>query len=98
MIGVYEQAVTVGVLAGCSDSIAQKLSGIQKLQFKRLLLKVVCHFSLLKPSTHLLSMFGQCMSKMKFEVGVSMISFPYSPRHSFVMAIDKWFTCDTGNS
>ncbi|KAF9590433.1 hypothetical protein IFM89_035268 [Coptis chinensis] len=35
------KAITAGVLSGISDSVAQKLSGIQKLQLKRLLLKVV---------------------------------------------------------
>ncbi|KAF3792621.1 Peroxisomal membrane protein [Nymphaea thermarum] len=56
VIGVDAQAVTVGVLAGCSDSISQKLSGIQRLQFKRLLLKVVCLSCPLKLSTDLLSL------------------------------------------
>ncbi|CAN6454502.1 unnamed protein product [Victoria cruziana] len=46
------KAVTVGVLAGCSDSIAQKLSGIQKLQFKRLLLKVLYGFAYGGPFGH----------------------------------------------
>ncbi|XP_043690952.1 peroxisomal membrane protein PMP22-like isoform X2 [Telopea speciosissima] len=35
------KAITAGVLAAISDSISQKLSGIQKLQLRRLLLKVV---------------------------------------------------------
>ncbi|KAJ0245556.1 Uncharacterized protein HA466_0180120 [Hirschfeldia incana] len=32
------KAITSGVLAGCSDAIAQKISGVKKIQFRRLLL------------------------------------------------------------
>ncbi|KAK9155035.1 hypothetical protein Sjap_002515 [Stephania japonica] len=39
-------ALTVGLLAGVNDSVAQKLTGIQKLQLKRFLLKVVFAFFL----------------------------------------------------
>ncbi|XP_031499571.1 peroxisomal membrane protein PMP22-like [Nymphaea colorata] len=46
------KALTVGVLAGCSDSISQKLSGIQRLQFKRLLLKVLYGFAYGGPFGH----------------------------------------------
>lgn len=35
------QAITAGMLSAISDVISQKLSGIQKLQIRRLLLKVV---------------------------------------------------------
>ncbi|KAL5542300.1 hypothetical protein UlMin_010010 [Ulmus minor] len=35
------KAITTGVLVGCSDAIAQKISGVKKLQFKRLLLMMV---------------------------------------------------------
>lgn len=35
------QAITAGFLAGISDTAAQKLSGFQRIQLKRLLLKVV---------------------------------------------------------
>jgi hypothetical protein len=35
------QAITAGALSAVSDIVAQKLSGIQKLQLKRILLKVV---------------------------------------------------------
>jgi peroxisomal membrane protein 2 len=35
------QAITAGVLSALSDIVSQKLSGIQKLQIKRILLKVV---------------------------------------------------------
>lgn len=33
--------MTAGVLVGCSDAIAQKISGIKKLQLRRLLLVMV---------------------------------------------------------
>uniref|UniRef100_A0A2P2KN92 Peroxisomal membrane protein PMP22 n=1 Tax=Rhizophora mucronata TaxID=61149 RepID=A0A2P2KN92_RHIMU len=42
------KAITAGVLSAISDIVAQKLSGIEKLQFRRLLLKVV------KPFSHLI--------------------------------------------
>ncbi|KAH9749597.1 peroxisomal membrane protein pmp22 [Citrus sinensis] len=35
------KAITAGVLSAISDIVAQKLTGIQKLQLRRLLLKVV---------------------------------------------------------
>jgi hypothetical protein len=35
------KAVTSGVLAGCSDAIAQKIAGAKKLQLRRLLLITV---------------------------------------------------------
>uniref|UniRef100_A0A0D9XB20 Peroxisomal membrane protein MPV17 n=1 Tax=Leersia perrieri TaxID=77586 RepID=A0A0D9XB20_9ORYZ len=35
------KAITSGVLAGCSDAIAQKISGVTKLQRRRLLLIMV---------------------------------------------------------
>ncbi|XP_057959887.1 peroxisomal membrane protein PMP22 [Malania oleifera] len=35
------KAITAGVLAGCSDAIAQKISGIKRLQVRRLLLLVL---------------------------------------------------------
>lgn len=38
------QAITAGVLSAISDIVAQKLTGIQKLQLRRLLLKVVSLF------------------------------------------------------
>ncbi|XP_042477963.1 peroxisomal membrane protein PMP22-like [Macadamia integrifolia] len=48
------KAITAGVLAGISDSISQKLSGIQKLQLKRLLLKVLFGFAYGGPFGHFL--------------------------------------------
>jgi peroxisomal membrane protein 2/protein Mpv17 len=35
------KAITSGVLAGCSDAIAQKISGVPNLQRRRLLLIMV---------------------------------------------------------
>ena len=35
------KAITAGVLAGCSDFAAQKISGIKRLQFRRLFLLMV---------------------------------------------------------
>jgi peroxisomal membrane protein 2/protein Mpv17 len=35
------KAITSGVLAGCSDAVAQKISGVTKLQLRRLLLIAV---------------------------------------------------------
>ncbi|CAN7057966.1 hypothetical protein IGI04_015354 [Brassica rapa subsp. trilocularis] len=32
------KAITAGVLAGCSDAIAQKIAGVKKIQFRRLFL------------------------------------------------------------
>lgn len=44
ILSLRRQAITAGVLSGVSDSVAQKLSGIQRLQLRRLLLKVVYFF------------------------------------------------------
>ncbi|KAI3861623.1 hypothetical protein MKW98_000575 [Papaver atlanticum] len=46
------KAITAGVLAGISDSVAQKLSGIQNLQLKRLLFKVLFGFAYGGPFGH----------------------------------------------
>ncbi|XP_027338658.1 peroxisomal membrane protein PMP22 isoform X2 [Abrus precatorius] len=44
--------ITAGVLSGISDIVSQKLTGIQKLQVKRLLLKVVFGAGYLGPFGH----------------------------------------------
>ncbi|PIN13596.1 Peroxisomal membrane protein MPV17 [Handroanthus impetiginosus] len=44
--------ITAGVLSAISDIVAQKLTGIQKLQLKRLLLKVLFGAGYLGPSGH----------------------------------------------
>eukprot|EP00262_Sarcandra_glabra_P007468 TRINITY_DN20293_c0_g1_i2.p1 TRINITY_DN20293_c0_g1~~TRINITY_DN20293_c0_g1_i2.p1 ORF type:complete len:155 (+),score=27.12 TRINITY_DN20293_c0_g1_i2:150-614(+) len=46
------KALTAGFLAGVSDTVAQKLTGIQKLQLKRLLLKVIFGFAYGGPFGH----------------------------------------------
>ncbi|KAL8260269.1 hypothetical protein R6Q59_028222 [Mikania micrantha] len=46
------KALTAGVLSAISDIISQKLSGIQKLQIRRLLLKVLFGFAYLGPFGH----------------------------------------------
>ncbi|KAJ0811769.1 hypothetical protein HanPSC8_Chr17g0754481 [Helianthus annuus] len=48
----FIQAITAGVLSAISDIVSQKLSGIQKLQIRRLLLKVLFGFSYLGPFGH----------------------------------------------
>ncbi|XP_034698698.1 peroxisomal membrane protein PMP22-like isoform X2 [Vitis riparia] len=47
-------AITAAVLSAVSDIVSQKLSGIQKLQLKRLLLKVLLGFVYLGPFGHFL--------------------------------------------
>ncbi|XAR65667.1 hypothetical protein NMG60_11009851 [Bertholletia excelsa] len=46
--------ITAGVLSAISDIVAQKLTGIQKLQLRRLLLKVLFGFAYLGPFGHFL--------------------------------------------
>lgn len=48
------KAITAGVLSAISDVVAQKLSGIQKLQLRRLLLKVLFGLAYLGPFGHFL--------------------------------------------
>ncbi|XP_019168791.1 PREDICTED: peroxisomal membrane protein PMP22-like [Ipomoea nil] len=48
------KAITAGVLSAISDIVAQKITGIQKLQIKRLILKVVFGFAHLGPFGHFL--------------------------------------------
>ncbi|XP_020700778.1 peroxisomal membrane protein PMP22 [Dendrobium catenatum] len=48
------KAITAGVLAGISDSVAQKLSGLQRIQLRRLLLKVIFGFAYGGPFGHFL--------------------------------------------
>ncbi|CAI8590640.1 unnamed protein product [Vicia faba] len=46
------KVITAGVLSGFSDIVSQKLTGIQKLQFKRLFLKVFLGAAYLGPFGH----------------------------------------------
>ncbi|XP_074577322.1 peroxisomal membrane protein PMP22-like [Curcuma longa] len=48
------KAITSGVLAGCSDTIAQKISGVKKLQLRRLLLFMLYGFCYAGPFGHFL--------------------------------------------
>ncbi|XP_022138396.1 peroxisomal membrane protein PMP22 [Momordica charantia] len=48
------KAITAGVLAGCSDAVAQKISGVKKLQLRRLLLLVLYGFAYSGPFGHFL--------------------------------------------
>ncbi|KAK2985186.1 hypothetical protein RJ640_010475 [Escallonia rubra] len=46
------KAVTAGVMIGCSDLAAQKISGVKKLQLRRLLLLVVSVYSFITQITY----------------------------------------------
>ncbi|CAJ2658340.1 unnamed protein product [Trifolium pratense] len=46
------KVITAGVLSGISDIVSQKLTGIQKIQFKRVLLKVILGAGYLGPFGH----------------------------------------------
>ncbi|ERN17445.1 hypothetical protein AMTR_s00037p00236480 [Amborella trichopoda] len=46
------KAITAGALAGCSDAVAQKLSGIPRIQLRRFLLKVLFGFAYGGPFGH----------------------------------------------
>ncbi|XP_062150018.1 peroxisomal membrane protein PMP22 [Alnus glutinosa] len=48
------KAITSGILAGCSDAVAQKISGIKKLQLRRLLLVMLYGFAYGGPFGHFL--------------------------------------------
>ncbi|KNA24138.1 hypothetical protein SOVF_018690 [Spinacia oleracea] len=46
------KAITSGVLAGCSDFAAQKISGVKRLQFRRLFLITIYGFFYIGPFGH----------------------------------------------
>ncbi|XP_044500021.1 peroxisomal membrane protein PMP22 [Mangifera indica] len=46
------KAITAGILAGCSDAVAQKISGIKKLQLRRMLLLMFYGFAYGGPFGH----------------------------------------------
>ncbi|CAO2821630.1 unnamed protein product [Amaranthus hypochondriacus] len=48
------KAITAGVLAGCSDFAAQKISGVKKFQFRRLFLLMLYGFFYSGPVGHFL--------------------------------------------
>ncbi|XP_039052894.1 peroxisomal membrane protein PMP22-like [Hibiscus syriacus] len=51
------KAITAAVLSGISDTVSQKLSGIPKLQLRRILLKMLFGFACLGPFGHYMFMF-----------------------------------------
>ncbi|RWR81177.1 peroxisomal membrane protein PMP22 [Cinnamomum micranthum f. kanehirae] len=59
------KALTAGVLAGTSDAIAQKLSGIKKLQLRRLLLIMFYGFAYGGPFGHFFHKLMDCIFKGK---------------------------------
>ncbi|XP_010935998.1 peroxisomal membrane protein PMP22 [Elaeis guineensis] len=59
------KAITSGVLAGCSDAIAQKISGIKKLQLRRLLLVMLYGFAYAGPFGHFLHKLMEIIFKGK---------------------------------
>ncbi|KAA8515526.1 hypothetical protein F0562_018863 [Nyssa sinensis] len=59
------KAITAGVLSAISDIVSQKLSGIQKLQLRRLLLKVLFGFAYLGPFGHFFHILLDKISKGK---------------------------------
>ncbi|KAM0944995.1 hypothetical protein DsansV1_C10g0097811 [Dioscorea sansibarensis] len=61
------KAITAGVLAGCSDAIAQKISGIKKLQLRRMLLIMLYGFAYGGPFGHFLHKLMDAIFKGKKE-------------------------------
>ncbi|CAI9092603.1 OLC1v1027890C1 [Oldenlandia corymbosa var. corymbosa] len=59
------KAITAGVLSAISDIVSQKLSGIQKLQLKRLILKVLLGALYLGPVGHFFHLFLDKLFKGK---------------------------------
>uniref|UniRef100_A0A2P2K0I4 Peroxisomal membrane protein PMP22 n=1 Tax=Rhizophora mucronata TaxID=61149 RepID=A0A2P2K0I4_RHIMU len=59
------KAITAGVLAGFSDAVAQKISGIKKLQLRRLLLIMLYGFAYGGPFGHFLHKLMDIIFKKK---------------------------------
>ncbi|KAF5738553.1 Peroxisomal membrane protein [Tripterygium wilfordii] len=59
------KAITSGVLIGGSDAIAQKISGVKKLQFRRLLLLMLFGFAYSGPFGHFLHKLMEIIFKGK---------------------------------
>lgn len=59
------KVITAGVLSAISDIVSQKLSGIQKLQVKRILLKVLFGAAYLGPLGHFFHLFLDKLFKGK---------------------------------
>ncbi|CAL5000453.1 unnamed protein product [Urochloa decumbens] len=91
------KAITSGVLAGCSDAVAQKISGVTKLQLRRLLLIAVLVEQLTaSPWNNMMFMmyyglvvegrpFGQVKSKVKKDyASVQLTAWKFWPIVSWV--------------
>ncbi|KAM7500981.1 hypothetical protein LguiA_025395 [Lonicera macranthoides] len=86
------KAITAGVLSAISDIVSQKLSGIQKLQLRRLLLKVV--WSLLANVSIGLVIASKCLPQVAMlGLGSQLFGFVYlGPLgHYFHIMLDKIF-------
>ncbi|URE19730.1 Mpv17 / PMP22 family [Musa troglodytarum] len=59
------KAITSGVLAGCSDAIAQKISGVKRLQLRRMFLLMLYGFVYSGPFGHSLHKFMEWLFKGK---------------------------------
>ncbi|RRT42496.1 hypothetical protein BHM03_00059698 [Ensete ventricosum] len=59
------KAITSGVLAGCSDAIAQKISGVKRLQLRRMFLLMLYGFVYSGPFGHFLHKFMERLFKGK---------------------------------
>nr|XP_018684162.1 PREDICTED: peroxisomal membrane protein PMP22-like [Musa acuminata subsp. malaccensis] len=59
------KAITSGVLAGCSDAIAQKISGVKRLQLRRMFLLMLYGFVYAGPFGHFLHKFMERLFKGK---------------------------------
>ncbi|KAJ6925434.1 peroxisomal membrane protein PMP22-like [Populus alba x Populus x berolinensis] len=93
------QAITAGVLSAVSDIVAQKLSGIQKLQIKRILLKVLFGFGYLGPFGHFLHLMLKKMFKGKKDAAtvakkVAVEQLTASPWNNLVFMIDYEMVID----
>ncbi|KAJ6935064.1 peroxisomal membrane protein PMP22-like [Populus alba x Populus x berolinensis] len=93
------QAITTGVLSAVSDIVAQKLSGIQKLQIKRILLKVPFGFGYLGPFGHFLHLMLEKMFKGKKDTAtvakkVAVEQLTASPWNNLVFMIDYEMVID----
>ncbi|EMS51216.1 Peroxisomal membrane protein PMP22 [Triticum urartu] len=91
------KAITSGVLAGCSDAVAQKISGVKKLQLRRLLLIMVIVEQLtVSPWNNMMFMmyyglvvegrpFGQVKSKVKKDfANIQLTAWKFWPIVSWI--------------
>uniref|UniRef100_N1QTV8 Peroxisomal membrane protein PMP22 n=1 Tax=Aegilops tauschii TaxID=37682 RepID=N1QTV8_AEGTA len=91
------KAITSGVLAGCSDAVAQKISGVKRLQLRRLLLIMVIVEQLtVSPWNNMMFMmyyglvvegrpFGQVKSKVKKDfANIQLTAWKFWPIVSWI--------------